>query len=182
LRPACYTAGVNDEREHGEQPLDGMMKAWGLGNHDLVDASTEQLTHKQVQRARHGRTLTLAMMQKTTRALNIAVWYRLKREERELYFEYLHKHLHSYILQFSLRGLRKDRDGWSTASQAISDRIRAARRRLGLSQAQLAKLVRVSKGTLLTWETNLHSPSPTMLKRLKDVLGDGLLPSGQGNA
>lgn len=96
MRRACYTALVNDEREHGAQPLDGMMKAWGLGNHDLVDASTEQLTHKQVQRARNGRTLTLAMMQKTTRALNIAVWYRLKREERELYFEYLHKHLFNY--------------------------------------------------------------------------------------
>jgi len=35
-------------------------------------------------------------MQKTTRALNIAVWYRLKREERELYFEYLHKHVFNY--------------------------------------------------------------------------------------
>jgi hypothetical protein len=87
---------VNDEREHGMQPLDGMMAAWGLGNHDLVDASTEQLTHKQVQRARSGRTLTLPMMQKVARALNIAVWYRLKREEREIYFEYLHKHLFSY--------------------------------------------------------------------------------------
>lgn len=173
---------MNEEREHGTQPLDGMMAAWGLGNHDLVDASTEQLTHKQVQRARAGRVLTLHMMQKVTRALNIAVWYRLKREEREVYFEYLHKHLQSYILQFSLRGFRKDRDGWATASQAISDRIRAARKSLGLSQAQLAKLVRVTKGTLLTWETNLHSPSPTMQKRLSDVLGDGLLPSGQGNA
>lgn len=113
---------MNEEREHGTQPLDGMMSAWVLvlGNHDLVDASTEQLTHKQVQRARAGRVLNLHMMQKVARSLNIAVWYRLKREEREVYFEYLHKHL--------------------------------------------------------------HSPSPTMLKRLTDVLGDGLLPSGQGNA
>lgn len=87
---------MNEEREHGTQPLDGMMTAWGLGNHDLVDASPEQLTHKQVQRARSGRTLTLHMMQKTTRALNIAVWYRLKKEERETYFEYLHKHVFSY--------------------------------------------------------------------------------------
>lgn len=87
---------MNEEREHGTQPLDGMMTAWGLGNHDLVDASTEQLTHKQVQRARTGRVLTLHMMQKVTRALNIAVWYRLKREEREAYFEYLHKHLFNY--------------------------------------------------------------------------------------
>jgi hypothetical protein len=93
---ACYIRRVNDEREHGAQPLDGMMTAWGLGNHDLVDASTEQLTHKQVQRARGGRTLTLPMMQKVARALNIAVWYRLKKVERESYFEYLHKHLFNY--------------------------------------------------------------------------------------
>ena len=92
----CKTLRVNDEREHGAQPLDALMTAWGLGNHELVDASTEQLTHKQVQRARTGRTLTLHMMQKATRALNIAIWYRLTKEERESYFEYLHKHLFSY--------------------------------------------------------------------------------------
>lgn len=87
---------MNDERDLGVQPLDGLLEAWGLGNHDLVDASPEQLTHKQVQRARAGRMLTLHMMQKVTRALNIAVWYRLKKEERESYFEYLHKHLFHY--------------------------------------------------------------------------------------
>jgi len=85
-----------DDREHGVQPVDALMTEWGLGNHDLVDASTEQLTHKQVQRARHGRTLTLKMMQKVTRALNVAVWYRLKKTERETYFEYFHKHLFNY--------------------------------------------------------------------------------------
>jgi len=72
------------------------MEAWGLSNHDLVDASPEQLTHKQVQRARKGRRLTLAMMMKVTRALNIAIWYRLEKEEREDYFEYFHKHLFNY--------------------------------------------------------------------------------------
>jgi hypothetical protein len=91
-----YTRRVNEDREHGPQPLDALMTAWGLGNHDLVDASTEQLTHKQVQRARTGRTLTLHMMQKVTRALNIAIWYRLKKDERETYFEYFHKHVFNY--------------------------------------------------------------------------------------
>lgn len=76
------------------------MTAWSLGNHDLVDASTEQLTHKQVQRARTGRTLTLHMMQKVTRGLNIAVWYRLKKDEREQYFEYLHKHVFNYAKNY----------------------------------------------------------------------------------
>lgn len=87
---------MSEAHERGTQPVDQMMDAWGLGNHDLVDASPEQLTHKQVQRARKGRVLTLAMMQKLTRALNIAVWYRLTKEERETYFEYFHRHLFNY--------------------------------------------------------------------------------------
>jgi DNA-binding transcriptional regulator YiaG len=162
---------VNDEREHGTQPLDALMTAWGLGNHDLVDVSTEQLTHKQVQRARTGRTLTLKMMQKVTRALNIAIWYRLKKEERESYFEYFHKHLHRYFLQLSLRSLRKDRDGWATSSSSAGDLIRAARRKLGITQAQLARMARVTKGTLLTWETGGHEPGAKARERLKDLLG-----------
>ncbi len=169
---ACYTGRVNEEREHGTQPLDGMMTAWGLGNHDLVDASTEQLTHKQVQRARAGRVLTLHMMQKVARALNIAVWYRLKREEREVYFEYLHKHLHGYILLFSLRAVRKDRNTWATPSLLIGDRIRAARQRLGLSQKQLAKRIHVTTGTLFTWETGKHLPASRMVETLSELLGE----------
>lgn len=88
-------------REHGEQPVAALMKAWSVKVHDLVDASPEQLTHKQVQRASKGRQLTLAMMQKVTRSLNIAIWYRLKTEEREVFFEYLHKHLFNYAKGYS---------------------------------------------------------------------------------
>ncbi|MGB1129161.1 MAG: hypothetical protein ACPG4K_03850 [Haloferula sp.] len=87
---------MSDARERGTQPVEALMEAWGLSNHDMVEASPEQLTHKQVQRARKGRMLTLAMMQKVTRTLNIAVWYRIKKDEREQYFEYLHKHLFNY--------------------------------------------------------------------------------------
>ena len=87
---------TNATREHGPQPLTGMIDDWSLTHHDLVEASPEQLTHKQVQRAAKGRRLTLAMMQKVTRALNIAIWYRLEKPERERYFEYLHRHLFNY--------------------------------------------------------------------------------------
>lgn len=83
-------------RDHGLQPLDALLELWKLDNHELVEASTEQLTHKQVQRARKGRQLTLAMMQKVTRAFNVAIWNRLTAGQRELYFEYMHKHLFSY--------------------------------------------------------------------------------------
>jgi len=86
----------NAERDLGVQPLDSMMNAWNVGNHDLVEVSTEQLTHKQVQKARMGRRLTLKMMQKVTRALNVAIWYKLNDEQKEAYYEYMHRDLFNY--------------------------------------------------------------------------------------
>jgi hypothetical protein len=80
----------------GDQPLDNMMVGWQIENHDLVEVSTEQLTHKQVQRARKGRRLTLKMMQKVTRAFNVAIWHRLTDEQKETYYEYMHRDLFSY--------------------------------------------------------------------------------------
>lgn len=85
-----------NERNHGLQRIDAIMLAWGLDNHDLVDVSLEQLTHKQVQKARAGRQLTLKMMQKVARALNVAIWNRLSEEDREMYYEYIHRDLFSY--------------------------------------------------------------------------------------
>lgn len=87
---------MEDPREHGTQPLDTLMETWGLTNHELVDTSTEQLNHKQVQKARKGRQLTLAMMQKVCRAFNITIWNRLSKEQKETYFEYMHRHLFNY--------------------------------------------------------------------------------------
>lgn len=85
-----------DRRDFGPQPLDRMMRAWGLDNHAVVEASTEQLTHKQMQKARKGRRLTLKMMQKVTRAFNVCIWYRLNKEQKEAYYEYMHRDLFSY--------------------------------------------------------------------------------------
>ena len=87
---------MEDLREHGLQPLDGLMEKWKLTNNQLVETSTEQLNHKQVQKARKGRQLTLTMMQKVCRAFNIAIWHRLKKEQKEIYFEYMHRHLFNY--------------------------------------------------------------------------------------
>ncbi len=84
------------ENELGTQPLDAMMASWQMTNNQLVEVSTEQLTHKQVQRARQGRRLTLKMMQKVTRAYNVCIWYQLSAEQKEEYFEYFHKHLFNY--------------------------------------------------------------------------------------
>lgn len=85
-----------DTNDLGPQPLDAMMTAWNMSNHQMVDVSTEQLTHKQVQRARKGRRLTLKMMQKVCRAFNVTIWYQLDDAQKERYFEYMHKHLFNY--------------------------------------------------------------------------------------
>ena len=98
------------------------MDAWGLANHDLVEASTEQLTHKQVQRARKGRRLTLKMMQKLARALNVAVWQRLTDEERAGYFEYFHKHLFSYAKGYE--------PGWADPNTGIMAGVAEGGRKL----------------------------------------------------
>ena len=85
-----------DDRDLGKQPLDAMMTAWNISNSDMVSVSTEQLTHKQIQRARNGRRLSLKMMQKVNRAYNVSIWFRLNDQQKELYFEYMHKHLFNY--------------------------------------------------------------------------------------
>jgi hypothetical protein len=104
------------ERDLGPQPLDDLMERWRLENHDLVDASTEQLTHKQVQRARKGRQLTLKMMMKVARAFNVAIWSRLTDEEKEAYFEYGHGHLFTYA--------KDHRPGWADPNGDLIDGMR----------------------------------------------------------
>lgn len=90
-----------EERDLGTQPLEAIMQRWGVTNHDLVEDSPEQLTHKQIQRAKAGRRLTLKMMMKVARSLNIAVWNRLSKENKETYVEYLHKDIFSYAKDYN---------------------------------------------------------------------------------
>jgi hypothetical protein len=59
--------------EHGEQPLNQVMLTHQLSNQDLVQASPDARTHKQVQKARKGRALTGRMQRKILKALYIAV-------------------------------------------------------------------------------------------------------------
>jgi hypothetical protein len=62
--------GTPQERNLGEQPITGLLAAHGLKAHDLVAASTEQITHKMVARACKGRWLTPNTRAKILRALN----------------------------------------------------------------------------------------------------------------
>lgn len=56
--------------ELGTQPLDALMTRLGLSNHTLVAVSTEQLSHKVVQKARKGRRLTPKAKTKILNALH----------------------------------------------------------------------------------------------------------------
>lgn len=103
-----------NERNHGLQRIDAVMQRWGLDNHDLVTVSIEQLTHKQVAKARAGRQLTLKMMQKVARALNVAIWEKLSPESREQYYEYIHRDLFSYA-----KGYDPD---WTDPNNALKPR------------------------------------------------------------
>ncbi|MEM6278840.1 MAG: hypothetical protein AAF733_05130 [Verrucomicrobiota bacterium] len=69
------TGEVSDSgnRDLGVQPLDAILREMGLENRDLVLASTEQLTHKQVQKARKGRRVSSNIQGKIRRALERVV-------------------------------------------------------------------------------------------------------------
>jgi hypothetical protein len=54
----------------GPQPLDKIMEERRLKNHDLVAASKDGLTHKQVQKGRKGRRLTRHIQDKIAAALS----------------------------------------------------------------------------------------------------------------
>jgi hypothetical protein len=58
------------ELELGIQPLDKIMEKHGLKNHDLVAASKDGLTHKQVQKGRQGRRLTRHIQDKIVFAIS----------------------------------------------------------------------------------------------------------------
>ena len=68
------------KRDLGPQPLDSLMNELGLSNHELVSASTEQLTHKQIQKARKGRKVTKNIQLKIRHALDRVM--HLREEER----------------------------------------------------------------------------------------------------
>ena len=60
------------ERNLGEQPIAHILTEAGLKPHDLVSASTVQMTHKMVSRACKGRRLTPNVQSKVRDALNAA--------------------------------------------------------------------------------------------------------------
>ena len=60
------------ERDLGEQPIKQIMVEHNLKPHDLIEISTEQITHRMVTRAGKGRRLTRHIQIKVLNALNKA--------------------------------------------------------------------------------------------------------------
>jgi hypothetical protein len=60
---------IPDPMDAGPQPLLRIMEEANISNADLVKASSEQLTHKQIQKARKGRKVTLNIQKKILNAL-----------------------------------------------------------------------------------------------------------------
>jgi len=60
------------ERDLGEQPIKQIILEYNLKPHDIVAASTEQITHLMIKRASKGRRLTKPVRIKVLNALNKA--------------------------------------------------------------------------------------------------------------
>jgi hypothetical protein len=63
---------TENELNFGAQPIAKIIEEKGLKSHDLVEASTEQITHKMVTRACKGRKLSPKVKLKIQNALNNA--------------------------------------------------------------------------------------------------------------
>lgn len=62
----------DDERNLGPQPIGRLLQDLSLSHHDVVSASTEQITHKMVAKAAKGRRLSRKVQVKILNALNTA--------------------------------------------------------------------------------------------------------------
>jgi hypothetical protein len=63
-----------EDMNAGVQPLDALLDAAGLKNHDLVAAAPDlHLTHKEIGKARKGRRLTAHTQRRVLTALNASL-------------------------------------------------------------------------------------------------------------
>lgn len=69
MNPESHGRDKKTVMELGVQPLDAVITKAGWNNHDLVQASTQGLTHKMVSKGRKGRRLTLNVQTKILAAV-----------------------------------------------------------------------------------------------------------------
>jgi hypothetical protein len=75
------TMTTENQLNFGSQPIAEIMEKANLKPHDLVEASTEQITHKMVTRACKGRKLSSKVKLKIQNALNNATKKQYKLSE-----------------------------------------------------------------------------------------------------
>lgn len=71
------------------QPLDAVLKDLSLTPKDLVSASKEQLTYKQVHKARIGRPISARIKTKIVRALNRCLMQKVEKDNSSFIKEYV---------------------------------------------------------------------------------------------
>ncbi len=64
---------TKQDMDKGPQPLDALLTKLAVKNSELVQHSTEQLSHKMVAKGRKGRRLTFNIQMKILKALNARV-------------------------------------------------------------------------------------------------------------
>ena len=69
---------AGEQHNLGPQPIVELLEKHNLSHHDLVAASTEQITHKMVNRACKGRKLSRRVQLKIRNALNAATEHSYK--------------------------------------------------------------------------------------------------------
>jgi len=62
-----------EDKSYSPQPLDALIEQLQLTNANIIKRSTEQLTFKQLAKARAGRPVTINIQHKITNALNACV-------------------------------------------------------------------------------------------------------------
>lgn len=72
---------TENELNFGPQPIAKIMEEKSLKSHDLVEASTDQITHKMVTRACKGRKLSAKVKLKIQNAINLATKQEYKQVE-----------------------------------------------------------------------------------------------------
>lgn len=75
----------------------------------------------------------------------------------------------------SVKWMQQHRKGRARGGRVTDTRgldVRAAREKTGLSQAEFARLLQVSKGTLLNWEQGRRMPTGPARALLKAVAND----------
>lgn len=82
-------------------------------------------------------------------------------------------------IQYKIISIAPDGIGGGIMGKSLGERLTSARIALGLTQAELAKIVKCTQKDICLWEKGVREPKVRSLRRLADALGrtlDELVP------